>query len=484
MILESGKQDLLIWPTIEENTVTRTKKYVELSATEKIQADWDLKATNIILQGLPSNIYALVNHHRFAKDIWEKVQLLIKGDDPIDSINKMMSFLSTVVTSRFSSTNNQLRKSSNPRQQATIHDGRVTVQPLLERENSYVAGTSETRANTLGTRGNYSGQQRDMECFNCQRDGHMARQCPKPKRKRDATWSREKVLLVEAQGNGKVLNEQELEFLADYGIKEGPVTQLVITHNAAYQADDLDAYDSDWKKKAKILDTEIVLWEKKLKNSDTCDMLYKPRIFYDNNLKQALSFQNPFCLKKAQRIRLMLYDGNVIDKEINVISIADSEETLMLEEESRSKMILKQSDPMILKQKAPRELPKQITLDALTEWECEFEHTKAVFLNELIPFLKTLKEIFHVFDKDLLKEVIEVQTIFNQMEAAIQQYHADKQCFEIRKKQFLIENDRLLDQIISQDIMNIIVNSSMDVNTSMKVNSFAIMNNSVNYVEM
>ncbi|GJS69091.1 hypothetical protein Tco_0701932 [Tanacetum coccineum] len=53
-----------------------------------------------------------------------------QGDDPIDAINKMMSFMSTVVSSRFPSTNNQLRNSSNPRQQATIHDGRVTVQPL------------------------------------------------------------------------------------------------------------------------------------------------------------------------------------------------------------------------------------------------------------------------------------------------------------------------------------------------------------------
>ncbi|GKA90486.1 retrovirus-related pol polyprotein from transposon TNT 1-94 [Tanacetum coccineum] len=71
------------------------------------------------------------------------------------------------------------------------------------------------------------------------------RLCPKPKRKRDVTWFREKVLLVKAQGNGKVLNEKELEFLADPGVAEGPVTQSVITHNAAYQADDLDAYDSD-----------------------------------------------------------------------------------------------------------------------------------------------------------------------------------------------------------------------------------------------
>nr|GEW71604.1 hypothetical protein [Tanacetum cinerariifolium] len=73
MILESVKHGPLIWPTIEENEVTRTKKYVELSATEKIQADCDLKETNIILQGLPSDIYSLVNHHKFAKDLWEKV---------------------------------------------------------------------------------------------------------------------------------------------------------------------------------------------------------------------------------------------------------------------------------------------------------------------------------------------------------------------------------------------------------------------------
>ncbi|GKG07247.1 hypothetical protein Tco_0330216 [Tanacetum coccineum] len=80
MILESVDHGLLIWPTIEENGVTRTKKYAELSATEKIQADCDLKATNIILQGLPSNIYSLVNHHRVAKDLWEKVQLLMQGE--------------------------------------------------------------------------------------------------------------------------------------------------------------------------------------------------------------------------------------------------------------------------------------------------------------------------------------------------------------------------------------------------------------------
>ncbi|GKC91063.1 hypothetical protein Tco_1151712 [Tanacetum coccineum] len=79
------------------------------------------------------------------------------GDDPINAINKMMSFLSIVVTSCFPSTNNQLRNSSNLRQQATIHDGRVTVQPVQGRQSSFASGTSGTRANISGTGGNNSG---------------------------------------------------------------------------------------------------------------------------------------------------------------------------------------------------------------------------------------------------------------------------------------------------------------------------------------
>ncbi|GKD29686.1 hypothetical protein Tco_1240464, partial [Tanacetum coccineum] len=59
MILESVKHGPLIWPTIEENGVIRTKKYAELFTAEKIQGDCDMKATNIILQGLLADIYSL-----------------------------------------------------------------------------------------------------------------------------------------------------------------------------------------------------------------------------------------------------------------------------------------------------------------------------------------------------------------------------------------------------------------------------------------
>nr|GFD33124.1 hypothetical protein [Tanacetum cinerariifolium] len=59
IILESVENGPLIWPTIEEDGVTRLKKYSELSAAEAIQADCDVKATNIILQGLPPEVYTL-----------------------------------------------------------------------------------------------------------------------------------------------------------------------------------------------------------------------------------------------------------------------------------------------------------------------------------------------------------------------------------------------------------------------------------------
>ncbi|GJY18593.1 hypothetical protein Tco_0390084 [Tanacetum coccineum] len=181
------------------------------------------------------------------------------------------------------------------------------------------------------------------------------------------------------------------------------------------------------KKEAKNIDTEIAL-EKKVKELDniickmgqfpqTVHMLTKPQVFYDNNLKQALGFQNPFYLKKAQQIRPMLYDGNVIAKETNVISIADCEETLMLEEENFGKRfipqrelsdeqalhpIIDQSASLPVKIEAPWELPKlhirrsrsrSRIREVEEEKEEEANHIKLkCFCSEEYPFRGTCKE--------------------------------------------------------------------------------------------
>ncbi|GKC77107.1 retrovirus-related pol polyprotein from transposon TNT 1-94 [Tanacetum coccineum] len=343
MILESVENCPLIWPSIEENKVTRPKKYYELSATKAIQVDCDIKATNIILQGLPPEVYALVKNHKVAKfslllnDMniynmkleqfqvntkflntlppeWSKfvtdvklvwdlhttnidqlhayvgqhefhanespqygspyqsqqysthqsstplsisypsndyqssihhniyspsssipqleyapvvnqqpefsqpdldliVLVFQKGNDPINAINHIMSFLTTVVTSCYPTTNNQPRNSSNPRKQATISDERVILQPIQGRQTSFDAGTIRTY--TQGASRSNSGKQRTVICYNCKGKGHMCKQCTKPKRKWDDSWFKDKVLLVQAQANSQILHEEELAFLAD-----------------------------------------------------------------------------------------------------------------------------------------------------------------------------------------------------------------------------------------------------------------------------
>ncbi|GKC39381.1 hypothetical protein Tco_1051765 [Tanacetum coccineum] len=80
MILDSVLNGLFVWPTVvQEDGTTRKKTYAELCAIEKIQADCDLKTTNIVLQGLPPDMYAIVNHHKVLKEIWDRVKLLMQG---------------------------------------------------------------------------------------------------------------------------------------------------------------------------------------------------------------------------------------------------------------------------------------------------------------------------------------------------------------------------------------------------------------------
>ncbi|GKB07100.1 hypothetical protein Tco_0835333 [Tanacetum coccineum] len=135
-------------------------------------------------------------------------------DDPIACLNKAMSFLTVVASSRFPSTNNQLRTSSNPRNQATIQDGRVTVQQVLGRQGQNYSGTTYKRNATSSTGNTTSGQYK------------------------------ENAMLAEAQEAGQILDEEQIAFLADPVIPADQA-QIIIPHNAAFQTEDLDTYDLD-----------------------------------------------------------------------------------------------------------------------------------------------------------------------------------------------------------------------------------------------
>nr|GEW68611.1 hypothetical protein [Tanacetum cinerariifolium] len=69
MMLDSINNGPLVYPTIKEIRQTRPKKYSELTEVQQLQDDCDFQATNIILHGLPPDVYALVNHQEATKDI-------------------------------------------------------------------------------------------------------------------------------------------------------------------------------------------------------------------------------------------------------------------------------------------------------------------------------------------------------------------------------------------------------------------------------
>ncbi|GJV72387.1 hypothetical protein Tco_1492382 [Tanacetum coccineum] len=89
----------------------------------------------------------------------------------------------------------------------------------------------------------------------------------------------------------------------------------------------------------------------------------------------------------------------------------------------------------------------------VTEGERGFEQTKRCYLTEVIPFFKTLKQHFEGVQKALFKEVKEMEEIFDQMSAEVDQNTVDKQCAEIERKNLLIANENLIANCLSNQLM-------------------------------
>nr|GEY19933.1 hypothetical protein [Tanacetum cinerariifolium] len=137
-----------------------------------------------------------------------------------------MAFTLNVVASRFPSTNNQLRTSSKPRNQATIQDSRGYGSTSSRKTESRFCWYANLGKCFKFRGNNAAGQARVVKCYNCQGEGHM-------------------MLMVHAHEAGQELDEEQLTFLADLGIPDVQAIQTAIPHNIAFQTDDLDAYDFD-----------------------------------------------------------------------------------------------------------------------------------------------------------------------------------------------------------------------------------------------
>nr|GEU50468.1 hypothetical protein [Tanacetum cinerariifolium] len=219
----------------------------------------------------------------------------------------------------------------------------------------------------------------------------------------------------QAQANGQVLQEEELEFLVDPGMAESSSNQNVVATNVAYQANDLDAYDSDCDE---LNSTKIAL----MANLSHYDF---------DNLAEANNQDNKttHLIPLEMQVPLTSEHSTILTQSNTEITMQTDEPNLSActtivkvpKELSKVSMVnscLKKlkfhlvSFDMVIKERT--------TATTITEGTWGFEHTKACFRDDIIPFVKALKELFTSFDQCLIDEVTEVQNVFKQMELAAQ----------------------------------------------------------------
>ncbi|GJY67456.1 retrovirus-related pol polyprotein from transposon TNT 1-94 [Tanacetum coccineum] len=179
-------------------------------------------------------------------------------DQMIEHLSNQVALLAQQFRATLPQTNNQLRTSSNTRNQATMQDGRVVVQNIqgrqIQNQRNLTRGTSATgNGGALNRAGNTNqGQGKPIKCYNYGGFGHTARNCTQPKRPQNSDYFKEKMLLMQAQDTEAVLDEEELLFLAgeqgntyDADVDDQPVQDLAQNDPNIFQADDCDAFHSD-----------------------------------------------------------------------------------------------------------------------------------------------------------------------------------------------------------------------------------------------
>ncbi|GJZ57629.1 retrovirus-related pol polyprotein from transposon TNT 1-94 [Tanacetum coccineum] len=462
MILNLLQNGPLVWPTVvEEDGTTRTKKYEELSVAEKLQADCDLKATNISYQtssvlpiayNIPQSLTQPLTEFP-QMDSGLDVLVFNQGDDPISYLNKAMAFLSAVASL------------------------------------SYKGNATSSGRNNVG------GQARVVKCYNCQGEGHMARQCTQPKRPKNAAWFKEKEILAEAQEAGQILDEEQLVFLADPGIPNGKAAQTTIPNTVAFQTEDLDAYDSNCDD---VSNAKAVLMVN-LSNygSDVISEVPHHELYHIDMDNQSVHTMQGFEETPVAAVQ----DTNLYAQQDSMIlSVIEQMSEQMINHE---KLALKQQIDSLEQNLSNQIKEKESLLQTFTVFKNESKQKESKYMDKEIDLEKKIKELDNIVYKVgqsaqtvhmLTKHKFFTMTLTNK---ALSQHAASPviddeetlileelqtshpntdqsasspvkikapkelpKCFEIHKKERFLENDLLLQKFMSQDVMICVMNST------------------------
>nr|GEV44032.1 hypothetical protein [Tanacetum cinerariifolium] len=222
------------------NQDLRPKKEKDLTGDPLKQYEADIEEMDLILISIPNDIYNYVDSCQTTREMWLRVERLMQGNyddeyqeetfqnDLEDSLTTAMMLLARSITQRYSTpTNNQLRSSSNIRNQAVLQADRVNIKSTnvgnngrnarclfnVQEESAESSNVQKETGNEQRTlRTSSSGNVTNVQCYNCNKKCHYARNCPKP-RVQDSKYFMEQMLLATKNEAGVILSNEQNDFL-------------------------------------------------------------------------------------------------------------------------------------------------------------------------------------------------------------------------------------------------------------------------------